>query len=159
MTQDVLALEATDQNMKEVAEMLNHTYNPKIGKFRLRSSSFYRQYSKDSIRLYLHQAALYVLPTTELISFLRKEIGDMSAIEIGCGTGFIAKELGVPATDIRMQEVPEVAFWYKMNGQPVIKYPDYVEKLEGMEAIQKYKPDVAFGCYITDGEINEIGDT
>ena len=153
----IKAIGVTDQNTKEVEEMFNHTYNPKHGKFRLRSSSFYKQYSKDSIRLFLHQTALYALPTEELIDFLKGEIGDKSAIEVGCGTGFIAKELGVLATDLRIQEDPSVAMWYKMHGQPVIKYPDYVEKLEGVEAVKKYKPQVAFGCYITDGETNHVG--
>lgn len=111
--------------------------------------SFYKDIPHEAIRLYMHYEALYTLPTTELISFLKEEIGALKAIEICCGSGNIAKALNIPGTDIKLQQRPEIKLYYQATGQPLIWYPPSVEKLEAMQAIDKYKPDVVIGSYVT----------
>jgi hypothetical protein len=112
-------------------------------------AELYREFDWDIVRLFMHTNALYCLPTIELLEFLTEKIAMRQAIEIGCGSGYIATNLGIPATDMRVQERPEARLLYRMSGQPLIEYPDHVETLEAMDAVEKYKPQVVIGSYIT----------
>lgn len=100
------------------------------------------------ILVLMHKHGIYVLPTQELIDFLRTEIiGD--AIEIGCGLGAIGKALKIPCTDSKMQLLPEIKFYYDQMGQPTIKYPSHVVKMDALYAIKYYNPKTIIGAYIT----------
>ena len=107
-----------------------------------------KPYEGVPMRLFLHKYGIYVLPTWELINFLKTEIVGM-AIEIGAGNGSIARGLGIKATDSYLQDTPEVKLYYLAHGQPVVKYPRDVERLNAEEAIKKYVPDTVIGAYIT----------
>lgn len=111
-------------------------------------SSFYKSLDENSLKLFMLNHGIYVIPTTELIDWLKENIIE-NAIEIGAGLGTIARELKIPITDSRMQELPDVKLIYNMGGQPTIKYPSDVEKLDYKEAIQKYNPKTVIGCFIT----------
>jgi cephalosporin hydroxylase len=89
-----------------------------------------------------------VLPTEELIDFLHYQL-TYPAIEIGAGTGAIARALKIPATDSHMQERPEIKAYYESMGQPVIKYPIDVIKMDAETALKHYKPNTVVGAYIT----------
>lgn len=93
--------------------------------------------------------AVYQLPTTELIDWLKEQIGDKKAIEIGAGKSGIGRSLGIPATDSWIQTNPKLMAYYKLLNQPVVVPPEYVEKLDAASAIKKYKPEVVIGCFIT----------
>lgn len=92
---------------------------------------------------------IYGLPTQELCDFLRKRIAGRTAIEIGAGHGVLAQALGIPATDSRLQEQPEIAAYYRAIGQPTVRYGVHVEKLDAAAAIAKYRPQVVIGSWIT----------
>ena len=109
---------------------------------KLLDAKAYDAISPDALRLWCNRYARYGLPTIELIEWLRKRIAGRDAIEIGSGTGDLAHHLGIPATDNRMQEWPEIKSNYEMMGQPVIKYPDFVQKLDALDAVKQYKPDI-----------------
>ncbi len=102
-----------------------------------------------TLRLFLHKWALYTFPTTELIDYLADRIAGKSAIEIGAGLGVIGRALGVPLTDNKMQEWPEIRITYEMMGQPTIKYPPDIIELDAIAAVEQYKPDIVIGSYIT----------
>ncbi len=106
-------------------------------------------YSWDYLRLWMHNAGVYLVPTEELILFLKDEIGASIAIEIGCGLGLLGRHLNIHITDSKIQDEPCVKNYYSLIGQPVIKYPSYVEKLDAIAAVNKYKPDVVIGAWIT----------
>lgn len=110
--------------------------------------SFYKALDENSLKLFMLNHGIYVIPTTELIDWLNENINE-TAIEIGAGLGTIARALQIPITDSRMQEFPDVKLIYNMGGQPTIKYPSDVEKLDYKEAIEKYKPKTVIGCFIT----------
>lgn len=103
----------------------------------------------EKIRLFMHVYGLYTLPTVELIDYLAGIVCGKRAIEIGAGMGVIGRSLGIPITDSRMQELPEVKAYYDAIRQPVIRYPDDVEKLDAFAAVEKYEPEVVIGSYIT----------
>ena len=102
-----------------------------------------------TLRLFLHKWALYTFPTTELIDYLADRIAGKSAIEIGAGLGVIGRALGIPLTDNKMQEWPEIRITYEMMGQPTIKYPPDIIELDAIVAAEQYKPDIVIGSYIT----------
>ena len=103
----------------------------------------------EHMRLWCHQQAAYGLPTTELVDWLRARIAGRRAIEIGAGNDSLGRALGIPCTDSRMQERPEIAAHYRLMGQAVIAYPADVEKLDALEAVAEYKPEVVIGSWIT----------
>ena len=116
---------------------------------------------REHLRIWMHYRGVYGYPTTELVGWLREQIGGRSAIEIGAGTGGFGRALGIPTTDSRMQEREEVRLLYFLQGQPTIQYPDSIIRMDAAEAVQHYRPQVVFGSYITQlgtsGQSNMFG--
>ncbi len=119
------------------------------GRPRVLRASAYEGTTAEERLLCCVRNGIYGLPTTELVNFLRAEIGDASAIEIGAGNGVLADALGIPATDNRQQEEPAIRSYYDSSRQPTVVYGDNVEKLDAGAAIAKYRPDVVIACWIT----------
>lgn len=113
-------------------------------------ASVWESFSWSEVRMLLHQTGTYVVPTEELIDYLDKLIGEESAIEICAGNGFIGRELGVPVTDsYQQQDDKESVLFYKLAGQPTIKYPKDVIKLEANKAVDRFHPHTVLACYAT----------
>jgi len=93
--------------------------------------------------------AVYGLVTEELVAWLKELIGDRSAIEVGSGNGSLGRALGITRTDSFIQDRVDVALYYIAMGQPIIAYGHDVEKLEAQEAVDKYKPQVVIGSWLT----------
>lgn len=113
-----------------------------------------KNYDTDDLNYVMLIAGLYTFPTTELIEWLREQITDdpdyyPDAIEIGAGTGWIGRELEIPATDSKLQDRQDIKERYAAMGQPTIMYPNFVEKLDAVQAIKKYRPEFVLGSYIT----------
>lgn len=111
--------------------------------------SEWMKFSRDEIRMLLHETATYVAPTEELIDYLDKIIGQDKAIEVGAGNGFIGRELNIPITDSYQQQDPKVMAYYRLMKQPLIKYPVDVIKMDAWTAVRRFKPHTVIGCYIT----------
>lgn len=110
---------------------------------------FYKSLTDNELKYFMLQYGIYVLPTTELIDFLKENTLSNNTIEIGCGLGCIGRSLNIPITDNRMQEQSDVMFLYAAAKQPVIIYPDDVIKMDAVEAVKHYKPDTVIGAFIT----------
>lgn len=134
-------------NRVDITELENQVFDSE-GKLKVMPYSFYKGLDENSIKMLMLKHGIYVIPTQELVEWLRANILGF-AIEIGAGIGTIGRALKIPITDSRMQDLPHVKFQYNMSGQPTIKYPDDIEKLEASEAILKYKPKTVIGCFIT----------
>lgn len=119
------------------------------GKLKLFPSQKYRQLKWEDFRFFCHQYARYGIPTTELVDFIKEKIDGRSAIEIGSGAGDLGFHLGIPMTDSKIQENPDLIKIYKAAMQPVIKYPSDVEKIDSLDAVIKYKPKVVVASWIT----------
>ena len=52
-------------------------------------------------------------------------------------------------TDSKQQENIIIRRSYEAMGQPVIKYPDDVERLDALDAVYRYKPKVVIASWIT----------
>lgn len=92
---------------------------------------------------------VYSFPTVDLCSFLRSHIRGRRAIEIGSGHGALARALAIPATDNRQQEDEGMKAHYAALRQPTVPYGEHVEKLDATAAVEKYRPDVVIGCWVT----------
>lgn len=119
-------------------------------------ASVLKEYSYETWRIILGIQGVYQIPTIELIQFLDYLIKGKKAIEICCGHGTIANTLGIPATDKKLTEgtgnfAADLAL--KTTQTPFNKhphnFPDYVEKLTAHEAVEKYRPQVVIGCWVT----------
>jgi len=112
-------------------------------------ASAYDAIPQHELRLFCHFYARYGLPTKEMVEWLKKHIGKKSAIEIGAGHGDLGRALGIPMTDNYCQTWPDVKEFYEAAEQPVIAYGEDVERLDALEAAQKYKPDIIIGQWVT----------
>lgn len=119
------------------------------GRVRVLPSADLRKIPQNAARLWCHQRAVYLLPSVELITWLKEKIGGRMAIEIGAGNGAVSRALGIPITDNRCQDWPDVKAHYAASGQPTVQYPSDVETLPALEAVAKYKPQVVIACWVT----------
>lgn len=120
------------------------------GIIELLPAAAYDAISADSLRLWCHFNARYGLPTVELVEWLRDFISDRSALEIGSGAGDLAHHAALQATDNRMQEWPKVRQHYSFMKQPTVRYPEWVEGIDALDAVRKYRPEVVVGCWVTE---------
>ena len=89
--------------------------------------------------------------------FVKKEIGDDKAIEIGAGNGCFGRALGIPITDNCMQERADIKAYYTIIGQPTIKYPQDIIRYDGNLALEKLKPEVVIASWVTQQSQNPYG--
>lgn len=104
---------------------------------------------QENISNFCVQHGIYQIITTQLVDFIRNEIGGQAAIEIGSGNGCLGRALGIPLTDNRMQEWPHIRHYYLLSQQQPINYPRDVQKLDAADAIKKFKPDVVVASWVT----------
>lgn len=109
----------------------------------------------DTLNMVMQALGLYTFPTQELVDWLHSEIDDdpemepHTAIEICCGTGWLGRSLGIPITDSRLQERPDIRQSYLTQMAVPISYPDDVEQLDALSAIRKYEPEYVIASYCT----------
>lgn len=121
----------------------------RAGRLSVVPASVLAQTSAQERLLFGVRHGLYSFPTEELCEFLRKRIKGKTAIEVGAGHGTLSRALNIPATDSRVQEEAAVKAHYQQIGQPTVPYGEHVEKLDAVSAVQKYKPNVVIGCWVT----------
>lgn len=119
------------------------------GRLKLLSYKEYVKYSHDELMYFGHLNARYGFPTIELAEYIKTIINGRIAIEIGAGSGDLGHYLGIHMTDSKIQEDNNIQNFYKVMRQPLIKYPADVEKIEALEAVKKYKPQVVIGSWVT----------
>jgi hypothetical protein len=119
------------------------------GHLKLMPADFFDTFSRDSIRLWCHQFARYGLPTIETVDWVKSYIAGRSAIEVGSGAGDLAHHLAIRATDSKVQASLAMAELYRDMSQPPVVYPAWVEKIDGVSAVRKYKPQVVVAQWVT----------
>lgn len=119
------------------------------GKLKLLSSEEFKSYRWDDFRTFCHKYARYGIHTMEQQLFLHYIIKGRKTIEIGSGAGDLGFHMQIPMTDSKQQDSPAIKAAYAAMRQPTIKYPEDVEKLEALKAVNKYKPQVVIGSWVT----------
>lgn len=122
----------------------------KNGEVQVVPSATLKDIDYTHLRLWCHKHAVYGLPTTELIEFLKPVISGYVAIEVGAGNGVFGRALGITSTDSMIQQKDaRMVAYYKMLGQPPVTYGKNVVDMEASEAIKTIKPDIVFGSWVT----------
>lgn len=121
----------------------------KDGLFSVVDYSVLKDIPQKHLTIWGNKNGIYCFPTTELIDWLKEKIGNQSAIEICSGTGVIGRALGITRTDSYIQTSPEMIALYTTYGQKPIFPPDDVLKFEANEAVDRFKPKVVIGSYVT----------
>lgn len=96
-----------------------------------------KKFPQNEISSFCVRNALYQLPITELIDFLKSEISSGLTIEIGAGNGCFGRALGIKMADNFMQTFPDVKALYESMMQPTINYGEDVENISGNDAVRK----------------------
>jgi len=112
-------------------------------------SSLLEKLDYQDLRIWCHLNGVYALVTNELVDWLAEFINGRTAIEIGSGNGALGRALRVPKTDSYIQRRTDVMLMYMMSGQPLVQYGEDVERLEALEAVSRYTPQVVFGAWVT----------
>jgi hypothetical protein len=121
----------------------------KNGKLKLIKAAALKNIPQQNIACWCRKNSIYSIVTTELIDWLKDQIKDKVAIEIGAGKNILGKELGIVQTDSYIQNTPEVVEKFIQMRQPIIEYPERVQKYEAREACTRYRPQVVIGTWIT----------
>lgn len=113
----------------------------------------------DTLNLVMQAMGLYTFPTLELCNWINSQIDDNpelephSAIEICAGTGWIGRTIGIPITDVKNMENPQVQHIMTQRFSVPTIYADDVEQLEASEAVDKYSPDIVIGSFVTSRQL------
>jgi len=113
----------------------------------------------DTLNLVMQAMGLYTFPTLELCNWINSQIDDNpelephSAIEICAGTGWIGRTIGIPITDVKNMENPQVQHIMTQSFSVPTIYADDVEQLEASEAVDKYSPDIVIGSFVTSRQL------
>lgn len=119
------------------------------GLLKVMPAEYYQNIPQEHLAIWCHKHAVYSLPTYELLEVVRREIGGAKAIEIGAGNGCLGRALGIPITDSCIQEREDIAVAYNAIGQPIVKYPKDIIKMEALDAVHHYKPEVVIASWVT----------
>jgi len=121
----------------------------KDGELQVLSSADLLQIDYLDLQLWCHKNAIYGIPTKELIEVIKPHLVENKSIEVGAGCGVFGRVLNIPSTDSMIQNDPKVRLYYQALGQPIVNYGKNVINLEASEAIDKFKPEVVFGSWVT----------
>jgi hypothetical protein len=119
------------------------------GRMRVLPAAYWANTTVLERALFGHRNGIYSFPTTELVHYLRKVIGDRRAIEIGAGHGVLAQALEIPATDSYQQDKQPYRLVYEATGQPRVRYGPNVIDCDASRAVRLFKPEVVIGCWVT----------
>lgn len=119
------------------------------GRLPLKPNRFYDGLNQPDLRIWMHDHARYLLVTQELVDFLKPVLAGQKTIEIGAGAGDLGRHLGIKMTDNYCQQWPEVRDLYASMGQPTIPYAHDVERIDALDAVLLYAPDIVIGGWVT----------
>jgi len=135
----------TDHNI----DYLDPVLIDETGLLKVVDSAILRAIDPEHLIVWGNRRGVYTYPTTELIAWLKEQIGGRRAIEICSGNGVIGRSLGIIRTDSYVQTTPEMIAYYQAFGQKPIEPPKDVYKFEANDGVDFFKPKVVVGCYAT----------
>lgn len=120
------------------------------GRLRVLPADELRTMNEGRMRLWCHKNAVYLIPSQELVAWIKDRIKGRTAIEIGAGNGALGRTLGIPMYDNFMQQdFPDVVACYEAARQPRVRYGADVIKRNANAAVRVKRPQVVIGSWIT----------
>lgn len=108
------------------------------------------KYKPIEMMLAMMSLGIHIIPTLELLDFLKGHVKDNKAVEICAGKVCLGRHLNVPMVDCKLQEKKEVIELYKSLGQPTIKYDNDIIQYDALEYVKENDVDLVFGSYISE---------
>lgn len=121
----------------------------KEGKLQPVSFNVLNKFTQTEISNFCALNGIYQIFTTELIEWLRNEIGDNVAIEIGAGNGCLGRALSIPMYDNFMQTWAEIKGYYQMLGQKTVAYGNDVINADANDIIKNKRPEIVVAAWVT----------
>jgi len=131
--------------------LLNEDGLPKI-----LPAATYNNIPHELLQAWTNIRGIYQVITKEQVEWTKMKIADRSAIEICAGYGTLGRALQIPFTDVKLQEDESIASIYRKHKTFTINYPKDVIKMEAIEAIRHYRPQVVIGCFVTQWGSHEM---
>lgn len=119
------------------------------GIIKLQSADFYKTLEYTDLRVWCICRAIYLIPTIELVEWLKDNFNLGLAIEIGAGNNYLYHHLGIKGIDNYSEQIPAVKLTHELLNQPSTNPPPEVEKLEAIAAIKKYRPETVITSWMT----------
>jgi len=119
------------------------------GRLRLLSADELRAIDPLTLRMWCCVRARYLLPTLELVAWLRAVINGEKAIEVAAGMGDLGYHLGIPMSDSYAQQAPDMVQKYALIGNAPTAPPADVERLDAEAAVRRYKPKIVIAAWLT----------
>lgn len=118
---------------------------------RIHSAEEIDQIGQHDLYVWCLRRAIYSIVTTELVAWIKEELGDMlpETIEIAAGHGALGEALGIRSTDSGLQLLPEVQAFYAKYRQPTVRLGPCVERIEAVKAVETYRPRAVVGLWAT----------
>jgi hypothetical protein len=103
-------------------------------------------------QVFCSKYGIYQLLTDELVAFLRDEIDEQAAIEIGAGNGALGNYLpDLICTDSYVQQDDlAIRAHYATIGSVPVAYGAHVLKYDALRAVDLFQPKVVIGCWVTE---------
>lgn len=126
-----------------IIERLDDRLAP-AGELLILPAAAYEEIPQQDLVLWCHVRSYWLLPTQELVAWLRAFIGPRSALEICAGFGALGRALSIPRTDSQahIREPAVRAIFEAMGQRGIPRYPPDVEPLEACAAVRSHRPDV-----------------
>ncbi len=126
-------------------------------RIKLQPATAYDSIARQDLQTWCHYRNRYVLPTVELVDWLKTRINGRRAIEIGAENSDLAYYLGIPAIGsypgLHSTAYTTVLF----PGQiPTRVIMSDAHQIDIMQAIYELRPEVAIGAWIPDKFTNNF---
>lgn len=126
------------------------------GRIKLLPAAKYHEIDYCHLMAWGGMRARYTFPTIELVEWLKDKIAGREALEIGAGNGDLGYHLGIRRIDNYSQLQPDVILWYALHGMEVTQPTPDVEEIDAIDAINKYRPKVVVGSFITQKSYGDV---
>jgi len=125
------------------------------GRPQVKPAEFWNQFSENERFAFCVRHAVYCIPTTELVQWLRDKITERGpdeldrTLEIGSGNGVLAAALRIMATDSLLQRRSDIVEHFRRMQQPTIAYGPEVRRYDAETAVRLFKPTTVLGAWVT----------
>jgi hypothetical protein len=119
------------------------------GIIKLQPANFYKTLDYTDLRVWCLCRAIYLIPTLELIDWLKDNFNINKTIEIGAGNNYLYHHLNIKGTDNYSEQIPKVKLTHEILNQPSTDPPSEVEKIDAIAAIEKYQPETVITAWMT----------
>jgi hypothetical protein len=127
-------------------------------RIKLQSASAYSEIARQDLQTWMQYRNRYVLPTVELVDWLKTKIDGRRVIEIGADYSDLAYHLGIRAIGSHAMLYTSEHAAPLFPGQiPTLVISSDVHQMDAMQAILELRPEVVIGVWIPDKFADKFG--